>query len=57
MTAPRNVVITGASAGIGRAVAREFGARGDNIALLARGRGGLDAAVKEVEAAGGQLGN
>jgi NAD(P)-dependent dehydrogenase (short-subunit alcohol dehydrogenase family) len=54
MTAPRSVVITGASAGIGRAVARAFGARGDNIALLARGQGGLEAAVKEVEAAGGQ---
>ncbi len=54
MKAPRNVVITGASAGIGRAAARGFGARGDNVALLARGQGGLDAAVKDVEAAGGQ---
>ncbi|WP_431239484.1 SDR family oxidoreductase [Mycolicibacterium aichiense] len=54
MSKPKNVVITGASAGIGRAVAREFGARGDNVALLARGQGGLDAAVKDVEAAGGQ---
>ena len=54
MTAPQNVVITGASAGIGRAVARAFGARGDNVALLARGQGGLDGAVKDVEAAGGQ---
>ena len=54
MTAPRNVVVTGASAGIGRAVAREFGARGDNVTLLARGQGGLDGAVKDVEAAGGQ---
>jgi len=51
---PQNVVITGASAGIGRAVARQFGARGDNIALLARGQCGLDGAVKDVEAAGGQ---
>jgi NAD(P)-dependent dehydrogenase (short-subunit alcohol dehydrogenase family) len=54
MTAPRNVVITGASAGIGRAVARVFGARGDNIGLLARGQGGLEGAVKDVEAAGGR---
>ncbi len=54
MTSPQNVVITGASAGIGRAVARAFGARGDNIALLARGQGGLEGAVKDVEAAGGR---
>jgi short subunit dehydrogenase len=31
------VVITGASAGLGRAVAREFGRHGANVALLARG--------------------
>ncbi len=54
MTAQQNVVITGASAGIGRAVARAFGAKGDNVALLSRGQGGLDGAVKDVEAAGGQ---
>ena len=54
MATPQNVVITGASAGIGRAVAREFATRGDNIALLARGQGGLDGAVKDVEAAGAQ---
>jgi NAD(P)-dependent dehydrogenase (short-subunit alcohol dehydrogenase family) len=54
VTAPQNVVITGASAGIGRAVARAFGARGDNVALLSRGQGGLNGAVKDVEAAGGQ---
>lgn len=50
---PRRVtVITGASGGIGRAVARELGARGDSLALLARGRAGLAAAVGEVEALG-----
>jgi NAD(P)-dependent dehydrogenase (short-subunit alcohol dehydrogenase family) len=48
------VVVTGASAGVGRAVAREFGARGDAVALLARGEAGLDGAAKEVEAAGGR---
>jgi NAD(P)-dependent dehydrogenase (short-subunit alcohol dehydrogenase family) len=47
------VVITGASAGIGRAVARRFGERQARVALLARGRGGLDAAAREVEASGG----
>lgn len=48
------VVITGASAGIGRAAARLFGARGDGVVLLARGRTGLDAAAREVEEAGGR---
>ena len=53
MNSGQNVVITGASAGVGRATARAFGGRGDNVALLARGQGGLDGAVKDVEAAGG----
>ena len=47
-------VITGASAGIGRATAREFARRGCKIALLARGRGGLEAAAREVEELGGE---
>ena len=46
-------MITGASAGIGRATARLFGARGAQVALLARGQTGLDGAVKDVENAGG----
>ncbi|OYN77477.1 SDR family oxidoreductase [Mycolicibacterium sphagni] len=54
MTSAHTVVITGASAGIGRASARMFGARGDRVALLARGPSGLDGAVKDVENAGGQ---
>lgn len=48
------VVITGASAGVGRATARAFGRRGANVALIARGRADLEAARREVEAAGGQ---
>lgn len=48
------VVITGASAGIGRATAREFASRGCSVALLARGLAGLDAAAREVEELGGQ---
>jgi NAD(P)-dependent dehydrogenase (short-subunit alcohol dehydrogenase family) len=49
----RVVVVTGASAGVGRATARAFGERGDHVALLARGEDGLRDAAREVEAVGG----
>ncbi len=49
----RTVVVTGASAGIGRASALAFGALGDRVALLARGKTGLKEAAKEIEHAGG----
>ena len=52
--AGRVVVVTGASSGIGRAVAYAFGARGDRVGLLARGETGLDGAAADVERAGGQ---
>ncbi len=48
------VVITGASAGHGRAVARGFARQGAKIGLLARGREGLEASKREVESLGGQ---
>src|SRR5581483_5131025 len=48
------VVVTGASAGVGRAVAREFGKRRARVGLIARGTDGLAAAQKEIEAFGGQ---
>src|SRR5258705_7933056 len=51
---PDVIVVTGASAGLGRAIARAFGARGDRVALVARGRAGLEGAAAEVRAAGGQ---
>src|SRR6478752_1542372 len=47
------VVITGASAGLGRATAREFARHGARVGLLARGREGLEAASREVEELGG----
>ncbi|MFF4518092.1 SDR family oxidoreductase [Streptomyces mirabilis] len=51
---PETVVITGASAGIGRATARLYGERGANVVLISRGRAGLEAAAKEVETLGGR---
>jgi short-subunit dehydrogenase len=47
------VVITGASAGVGRATAREFARNGANVALLARNGDALDNARAEVESYGG----
>ncbi len=52
--ARRVVVITGASAGVGRAAARAFAAQGASVALLARGEDGLEGARADVERAGGR---
>ncbi|HEX5539671.1 MAG TPA: SDR family oxidoreductase [Methylophilaceae bacterium] len=51
---PQVVVITGASAGLGRATACAFARQGARIGLLARGTDGLEAARREVEELGGQ---
>ena len=48
------VVVTGASAGLGRAIAREFGRRGARVGLLARGIDGIQAAKREIESMGGK---
>jgi NAD(P)-dependent dehydrogenase (short-subunit alcohol dehydrogenase family) len=48
------VVITGASAGVGRATAREFAKHGSRVGLIARGLDGLEAAQREVDALGGK---
>jgi short-subunit dehydrogenase len=48
----KTVAITGASAGLGRAMVREFARHGANIGLIARGVDGLNAAREEVESYG-----
>jgi NAD(P)-dependent dehydrogenase (short-subunit alcohol dehydrogenase family) len=46
------VVVTGAAGGVGRAAVRAFAAKGADVALIARGRDGLEGAAREVEALG-----
>ena len=46
------VAITGASAGVGRATARSFAQRGYSVALIARGKQGLESVAKETDALG-----
>ena len=48
------VVITGASAGVGRATVREFARHGASVGLIARGHAGLEGARREVESLGGR---
>jgi NAD(P)-dependent dehydrogenase (short-subunit alcohol dehydrogenase family) len=49
----RTVVVTGGTAGIGRATAREFARHGCKVAVLARGKDGLDATRRDIEELGG----
>jgi NAD(P)-dependent dehydrogenase (short-subunit alcohol dehydrogenase family) len=50
----RVAVITGGTAGVGRAAVREFARRGYDVAILARGAAGLEGAAADVRKAGGQ---
>ena len=52
MAEQKVAVVTGGTAGVGRAVVRELADTGYDVAVLARGQAGLDAAVKEVEERG-----
>ena len=47
-------MVSGASAGVGRATVRAFAAEGASIGLIARDTEGLHAAAREVEQAGGR---
>jgi short-subunit dehydrogenase len=51
---PEVVVVTGASAGVGRAITQAFAKRGTHIGLLARGHAGLEGARRDVEELGGK---
>ena len=53
-TPPEVVVVTGASAGVGRAVARRFASEGACVGLVARGARGLEGAQQDVEKLGGK---
>ncbi len=53
MAAREVVVVTGASAGVGRAIAEEFGRNHAAVGLIARGDAGLHTAASEVERLGG----
>ena len=50
----KTVVVTGASSGIGLAIARSLGSEGGNIVLNGRQRETMAAAAKEIEGAGGK---
>ncbi len=52
--AGKRALVTGASKGIGRSTALRFAAEGASVALIARGRAGLEDVAHEIEASGGR---
>ena len=54
MTGRQVVVVTGASSGVGRAVARAFGRQTAGLGLIARNREALEHAAEEVRQGGGE---
>jgi NAD(P)-dependent dehydrogenase (short-subunit alcohol dehydrogenase family) len=54
MKQPITVVVTGASAGLGRAIAHEFGKKGARVGVISRDLAALDATVAEIEKLGGK---
>lgn len=54
MTQNRVAVVSGGSAGVGRAIVTELAGHGWDVAVLARGQAGLDGAVRDAQAAGGR---
>jgi short-subunit dehydrogenase len=53
-TSARAVVVTGGTAGVGRAVALRFARAGDRICVIGRAQAGVDATIREIEAAGAE---
>jgi NAD(P)-dependent dehydrogenase (short-subunit alcohol dehydrogenase family) len=51
---PRTVIVTGASAGVGRAIAHRFAQAGDRVGLIARDAAPLDEVRRELERYGGE---
>jgi NAD(P)-dependent dehydrogenase (short-subunit alcohol dehydrogenase family) len=53
-SSPRSLVVTGGTAGVGRAVALRFARAGDRVCVVGRAQSGVDATVREIGAAGAE---